>query len=64
MHNNETIKTVRELVNSAAATFGDKDYLRYLENGEVKSVTFNQFCNDAEAIGAWTAKKNQELGKK
>ncbi len=64
MHNSESIHSIRELVNSAAATYGDKDYLRYLENGEVKSVTFNQFRNDAEAIGAWTASKNKELDKR
>ena len=64
MHTKEHIHTIRELINSAAKTYGEKDYLRYIENGEVKGITFRQFRDDAEAIAAWTAQKNRELGKR
>lgn len=58
-----TIHTVRELVHSAADFYGDMDFLRYIEEDKVNSVTFNQFCEETDAIAAWTIHQNKKIGR-
>lgn len=61
---NTHIHTVKDLVCEAAREYNDKDYLRYLENEEIKSVSFKQFKEDTDAIAAWTLRQNKKLGKR
>ncbi len=60
----DAIHSVRDLVHYAADAFGEQDFLRYIENDQVGSVTFNQFRDKADAIAAWTARQNKKLGRK
>ncbi|MBO5388162.1 MAG: non-ribosomal peptide synthetase [Lachnospiraceae bacterium] len=54
---------IYDLVYRASSIYGDKDYLRYLSNGEIKSITFNKFKEATDAIAVWTIKQNRKLGK-
>uniref|UniRef100_UPI00405681BB AMP-binding protein n=1 Tax=Acetatifactor sp. TaxID=1872090 RepID=UPI00405681BB len=56
-------QNIHDLVCRASSIFGDKDYLRYLSNGNVCSVTFNQFKEDTDAIANWTMRQNKKLGR-
>lgn len=60
----DAIHSVRDLVHYAADAFGEQDSLRYIENDQVGSVTFNQFRDKADAIAAWTVRQNKKLGRK
>ena len=59
----DTIHTIRDLVHSAAHSFGDKEYLRYIKDDKVNSITFNQFRDETDAIAAWTMQQNKKLGR-
>lgn len=61
---NTHIHTVRDLVLEAAREYNDKDYLRFIENEEIKGISFKQFKEDTDAIAAWTLRQNKKLGKR
>lgn len=61
---NTHIHTVKDLVNEAAREYNDRDYLRFVENGEIKGISFKQFKEDTDAIAAWTLRQNKKLGKR
>ena len=58
-----SVHTIRDLVHSAASSYGDRDYLRFIEEDKVNSVTFNQFRNETDAIAAWTMQQSKKLGR-
>ena len=63
MLNRENVKNIRDLVYEAAKNHGNKDYLRYLKNGEINGITFQEFKDAADAISAWTMEQNKKLGR-
>ncbi len=63
MSENNTIHTIRELIHSAASSYGDRDFLRYIKEDKVNSITFNQFCEEADAIAAWTMHQKEKIGR-
>lgn len=46
----ESIKTVRELVDYAAEKYGEKDFCRFVRDGEVKVKSYNDFREDCLAV--------------
>lgn len=59
----EDVHTIRELVAESAKTHEDKDFLRYYEDGKIKSVTFGRFKEETDAAAAWTLQQNKRLGR-
>lgn len=56
------IITVSQLVDYAADMFGDKDFCRFVSDGEIKSKSFVQFRNDCRAISRYiTALSDKRL---
>ena len=53
----ENIKTLRDLVYTAAERFGDDPFFRTREKKEFNDKSFAQFKRDADALGAWMAEK-------
>lgn len=46
------IKTIKDLLNSAAERFGDKTFIKYEKNGEMKEKSFNRLRDDAMTISS------------
>ena len=49
----EKIKTMRDLVYTAAERFGDEPFIRNRVKKEFKDKSFNELKHDADALGAW-----------
>lgn len=47
----KTIQSLRDLVDSSAAAFGDKNLYHYIENGTVKQYTYHDLQHNVNAIG-------------
>ena len=41
------IPSVRELLNDGAVKYGKSTFIKYVENGEVKEISFVQIKNDS-----------------
>lgn len=63
MSSGNSILTVRDLVQSAAKIYGEKDFLRFIKPDGVGSVTFGQFQKDTDAIAAWAMEQSKQLGR-
>ncbi len=61
---NTHIHTVKDLVSESAREYNDRDYLRFVKNGEIKGISFKQFKEDTDAIAAWTLRQNKKLDKR
>ena len=48
---NKVISSLRDLVDSSAAVFGDKNLYHYVEDGTVKQYTYNDLQANVNAIG-------------
>ena len=48
---NKTIQSLRDMVDSSAAVFGDKNLYQYVEDGEVKQYSYNDLKFNVDAIG-------------
>lgn len=46
----ENIKTIKDIVNHAAATFGDKEAFKYKQKKDIISKSFNDIKKDSEAF--------------
>ncbi len=60
----ENIHTIRDLVQDAAKVYGNSDFLRFNENGEIKNISFHQFKKETNAIATWTSKQSEKIGHK
>ncbi|MBE5934248.1 MAG: hypothetical protein E7262_00465 [Lachnospiraceae bacterium] len=58
----ESTNSIRELVRDAALLYDNIDFLRYVENGEIKTLSFSKFRAETEAIASWTAGLSRKLG--
>ena len=54
------ISTVRELVMSAAEKYGEKDFCRYLENGQVSVRSYKDFYENSLAVCRYIKSVTQE----
>ncbi len=63
MLNPKEIHNIRELVHAAAKTYGGKDYMRYMKNGEINSISFYDFKEATDSISAWTMEQNKKFGR-
>lgn len=48
----ENIKTLKDLLHSAAEKFGDKTFLKYIKNDVIKEKSFRRLEEDAKAISS------------
>lgn len=46
----EKVKSIKEIVDYAAKTFGDKDAFKYKQRKDIISKSFNDIKNDSEAF--------------
>lgn len=53
----ENVKTIRDLVYTAAERFGDETFMRWCVKKEFVDKSFNQLKYDADAVGAWVQDK-------
>lgn len=58
----ENVSSIRDLVDGAAKVYNGKCYLRYLENDEIKDITFDQFADGCKSIAAWVYEQSQKVG--
>lgn len=49
----KNIKTMRDLLYSAAQRFGDEPFIRVCERKEIHDKSFNDLKHDSDAVGAW-----------
>ncbi|MBD5090142.1 MAG: AMP-binding protein [Clostridiales bacterium] len=60
----ENTKTIYDLVTSAGNIHGNKVFLRFEDNDEIKEVSYQKFAEECQEIAAWAEAKNKELGRK
>lgn len=60
----ESTKTIYDLVEGAGNTHGNRVFLRFEENDEIKEVSYQEFAKECQEIAAWTEKKSNESGSK
>lgn len=44
------ISSLRDLIYGSAELFGDKEFLKYKRDGEIKSLSYRSFCQDVEHL--------------
>lgn len=52
----ENVKTIRDLVYSAAERFGDDPFVRYAVKKTIYDKSYNEFKRDSDALGVWLQK--------
>ena len=60
----DNVKTIADLVKMAAKVHGDKVYIRYEKDDNVKDVTFKEFLKLTESVAAWVEEQSNKNGQK
>ena len=58
MSSGSPILTVKDLVWSAEKNYWERDFLRFIKEDGVGSVTFRGFKKQTDAIAAWTMEQS------
>lgn len=58
----ENIHSIRQLVEEAAVENKGISFIRYVENGTVKDITFDEFALSCRAVSAWVYERSRKVG--
>lgn len=58
------VKTIADLVRVAGEEHGERVFLRYEDNDEVKDVTYTRFVDTCKSVAKWAEEKSNILGHK
>lgn len=58
----ESIKTIADLVKAAGDVHGERVFLRYEKDDNIKDITFRQLAESVAAVAGWAEARSIELG--
>ncbi len=58
----ENIHSIRQLVEEAAVENKGLPFIRYVEDGEIKDITFDEFAVSCKAVTAWVYQRSRKVG--